>query len=157
MRPAVWIALVAFIAFGAALFALPRMRSAPLPRVAPAAFGEKLDAFIERYGVGMEEGVAVVAPPPGSDVYVLAERYVFRPRLRLVAGGAYTLHLYAEDTLHGFNAPTLGLRFEVAPGYLLSAPVAIPDAPGEHKLICDEYCGSSHHLMTTAITVLPRP
>jgi cytochrome c oxidase subunit II len=39
-------------------------------RVDPAAFSARVDEFIASYQVGDDRGFPIVAPPPGSDIYL---------------------------------------------------------------------------------------
>src|SRR5262249_55951622 len=42
-------------------------------RVAPADFAARVERFVNEYKVGEDHGIPVVAPPPGSDVYMQAQ------------------------------------------------------------------------------------
>ena len=55
-------------------------------RISPTKYEEKVEAFAEQYGVGEENGVPVVRPPAGEDVYLLARLWEFRPILERLLG-----------------------------------------------------------------------
>jgi len=123
-------------------------------RVEPADFVKRTDQFVKDYKVGEENGFPVVAPPAGSDVYLLARMWQWYPVLRLEEGKTYTLHLSAADLNHGFNLQPFNLNFQVIPGYDYGLRVT-PTASGDFRVICNEYCGIGHHLMVGKILVTP--
>jgi len=122
-------------------------------RVDPAEFGRLTEAFIAANQVGEEAGNPVVAPPPGGDVYIQAARYQFRPHVRLVAGETYTFHISSVDVQHGFSLQPDNVNFQVLPGYVTQIDLT-PRAAGAYTLICNEYCGTGHHLMLGGIEVV---
>ncbi|MBF0171341.1 MAG: hypothetical protein HQK87_09705 [Nitrospinae bacterium] len=144
---------------GASLALLPRLALSPqaTTRIDRTAFMEATLKGERAWADGKRDGVPRIAPPPGSDIYLMANRYDWRPALKLTAGGTYRLHLSSADVLHGLLAPSLGWRFEAAPGYERVVTVTAPDVPGTHLLLCDEFCGDGHHLMTSRIEVVPSP
>ena len=50
-------------------------------RITPAAFTEKTQAMVAEHTVREEAGFPVVAPPPGSEVYMIARLWQFWPIL----------------------------------------------------------------------------
>ena len=112
------------------------------------------EAFVAQYKTGKINGAVVVAPPPGSDIYIKASRYSWTPVLRLKKGGRYKLHTYSVDYLHGFKIHELQTRFEATPGYETTFDFS-PDKAGEFEIICDEFCGKGHHQMKGLIIVDP--
>lgn len=122
-------------------------------RVDPAAFVARTEQFVKEYKVGEEAGFPVVAPPPGSEVYLLARMWQWYPALRLEEGKSYTLHLSSSDLNHGFSLQPFNLNFQVVPGYDYGLRVT-PRAAGEYRVICNEYCGIGHHLMIGKIEVV---
>ncbi|NIP95433.1 MAG: cytochrome C oxidase subunit II, partial [Akkermansiaceae bacterium] len=83
----------------------------------PAAFQARVAEFIEDYQVGTDQGLPVVAPPPGSDVYLQGSMWAWIPVLQLERGAEYILHLSSIDVNHGFNLYPLNVNFQVVPGY----------------------------------------
>jgi cytochrome c oxidase subunit 2 len=59
----------------------------------------------------------VVAPPPGSDVYLLARLWSFWPILELEKGKTYRLHLTAMDYNHGFSLQPANINIQMVPGF----------------------------------------
>ena len=121
-------------------------------RVAPADFAAGVDRFIEEYKVGVDNGVPVVAPPPGSDIYLLGRMWRWTPVLKLKAGTAYTLHLSSADINHGFNLYPVNLNFQVVPGYDYGLKI-VPNKTGDFRVVCNEFCGIGHHMMVGKVVV----
>jgi len=122
-------------------------------RVEPADFVKRVDQFVKDYKVGEEAGFPIVAPPPGAEVYLLARMWQWYPALRLEEGKSYTLHLSSSDLNHGFSLQPYNLNFQVVPGYDYGLRIT-PGAPGDFRVICNEYCGIGHHLMIGKIEVV---
>ena len=141
----------------AGLFAaLPAWRGAGVPvvpanAVAPEAFEAKVEAMIKAYGTGAsdEDGVPVVRPPEG-DIYLVAERFRFRPALEVHAGGSYRLHVSSGDVMHGFHLGDVDLV--LAPG--IDQVVAFtPGKAGRMVVQCADFCGPLHSKMLSNLTV----
>ncbi len=123
-------------------------------RVDPAAYGARVREFIQQYQVGTENGIPVVEPPPGSDIYLQAAMWSWQPVLRLQQGAEYVLHLSSVDVNHGFHLFPLNINFQVVPGYDYGLRVT-PSQSGEFEIICNEFCGVGHHLMVGKVIVAP--
>jgi cytochrome c oxidase subunit 2 len=122
-------------------------------RVEPTAFYKRTQEFITQYRVGEDHGIPIVAPPPGSDIYLLAMTYTWTPILKLQEGAEYILHLSALDVNHGFNLNPLNVNFQVVPGYDYGLRVT-PTAAGDFRIICNEFCGIGHHTMVGRVIVV---
>jgi cytochrome c oxidase subunit II len=121
-------------------------------KVEPAAFQARVDRFIADYQVGEEDGFPVVAPPPGSDIYLLAEMWRWTPVLKLKKGATYTLHLSSTDVNHGFSLYPMNINFQVVPGYDYGLKIT-PSEAGDYRVVCNEFCGIAHHIMVGKIIV----
>jgi cytochrome c oxidase subunit 2 len=150
------IALAAVMAL--AFVAMPAWRGMPGAvvdsyAIDEAAFEAKLDAMVERWRVGEDEGVPIVRPPPG-DIYLAAERWRFRPLLELQAGGSYRIHVASRDILHGVVIG--GREALLAPGQAAVLTVT-PAEPGKITVVCSEYCGLEHNKMRNWVVVVAKP
>lgn len=56
------------------------------------------------------------------------------------------------DVLHGMKITDTLVNVMMIPGQISEVEVTF-DEPGEHTLICHEYCGIQHHLMGASIVV----
>jgi cytochrome c oxidase subunit 2 len=121
-------------------------------RIQPSAYEEKVEAFAEQYQVGEEDGVPVVRPPAGEDVYILGRLWEWWPILELKKGQSYRIHLSSVDWMHGFSLQPVNINISVHPGYEHVINLT-PTESGEFGIICNEYCGIGHHLMTGLIRV----
>ena len=122
-------------------------------RVEPAAFEARVNEFIAEYQVDTDNGIPVVAPPPGSDVYVLGRMWSWSPILQLQKDAEYTLHLSSLDVNHGFNLYPFNINFQVVPGYDYGLKVT-PTVAGDFRIVCNEFCGVGHHLMVGRVIVV---
>lgn len=120
--------------------------------VEPAAFTARVNSFTDAYRVGEEQGVPIVDPPAGSDVYLLARMWQFTPILKLKKGQTYRLHMSSPDLQHGFSLQPLNMNFQVVPGYDHVLTIT-PESTGTYDIICNEFCGAGHHMMTGKIIV----
>lgn len=121
-------------------------------RVEPMHFVSEVQAFIEEHQVDEVDGVPIVAPPPGSDVYLQASQFAWRPVIQLEVGETYRLLVSSSDVQHGLSLQPLNYNFQVLPGYLSVIEVT-PDEAGEYPIVCNEFCGLGHHLMSGLIVV----
>jgi cytochrome c oxidase subunit 2 len=122
-------------------------------KVDPAAYSARVQQFIADYQVGSENGIPVVAPPAGSDVYLQGQMWQWVPILQLREGVEYTLHLSSVDVNHGFNLYPFNVNFQVVPGYDYGLRIT-PTEAGDYRIVCNEFCGVGHHLMVGKVTVL---
>lgn len=116
-------------------------------RVAPTDFIARVDKFVESYKVGEENGIPIVEPPPGSDIYLLGRMWQWYPIIKLKKGMEYRLHVSSLDLQHGFSLLPVNMNFQILPGYDHVLTIT-PTISGVHSIICNEFCGIGHHLMT---------
>lgn len=98
----------------------------------------------------------VVENEDGSYTVILrAQLYAFRPEIiRVPAGVPVTFRMTSPDVIHGFQIVGTNANATVVPGYVTEFTVTFHE-PGEKLLVCNEYCGLSHHLMQGSIIVGP--
>ena len=123
-------------------------------RTTAEMFEGKVDKMVEAYTVRTEtdEEIPVVAPPPGSDVYMLGRLWQWYPILELEKGQSYRLHLSSLDWQHGFSLQPTNINLQILPGYETVVTIT-PDQSGNFGVICNEYCGIGHHTMLGKIIV----
>jgi cytochrome c oxidase subunit 2 len=125
-------------------------------RTTAAAFMTRLTQFVEDHQIGDDRGIPIVAPPPGSDIYLAAMSFQWLPILQLQKDVEYTLHLSALDVNHGFSLYPINVNFQVVPGYDYGLKVT-PNASGDFRIICNEFCGIGHHVMVGRVIVVDAP
>lgn len=121
-------------------------------RVTKDQYAAKVNEFVAQYQVGEENGIPVVAPPPGSDVYLRASTWQWYPILQLEKGQEYRLHLSSMDLQHGFSLQPVNINLQVLPGYDYVATI-VPTTTGEFTVVCNEFCSLGHHTMVGKIIV----
>jgi cytochrome c oxidase subunit 2 len=121
-------------------------------RTDPANYMAATEAFVAEYQVGEYEGRALVAPPAGGDAYIVAQRFQFTPVLQLEKGETYRVHVSSMDVLHGLSIQPVNLNFEIVPGYEFVITLT-PTESGEFQIVCNEFCGIGHHVMSGKILV----
>jgi cytochrome c oxidase subunit 2 len=121
-------------------------------RITTDNFDKLTDQFIEKYKVGEEEGIAVVAPPANTDVFVRGSQWMWEPILKLKKNQTYRIHLSSVDVNHGFSIVPINMNFQAVPGwdYVLTMT---PTTSGEFHIVCNEFCGIGHHTMIGKIYV----
>ena len=122
-------------------------------RVDPVKFYERTMQFANTYKIGTDRGVPIVAPPPGSDVYLTGMTFQWYPILQLQAGATYRLHMSSLDVNHGFSLYPMNVNFQIVPGYDYALQVT-PTAAGDFRIICNEFCGIGHHTMVGRVIVV---
>ena len=115
-------------------------------KISTEDFYQRTIDFIEKYQVGEEQGIAVVEPPPGSEVYLMGRLWMWEPILRLKKDVTYRVHLSSIDLEHGLSIYPINMNFMALPGYDYVLTLT-PTESGEYSLICNEFCGIGHHNM----------
>jgi cytochrome c oxidase subunit 2 len=123
-------------------------------RTTPEQFSDKAQAMVDEYTVRTEtvQETPVVAPPPGSDVYLIARLWSFWPILELEEGQTYRLHLTSMDYNHGFSLQPANINIQVVPGFEHVVTIT-PNQSGTYSIVCNEYCGIGHHQMVGRLYV----
>jgi cytochrome c oxidase subunit II len=121
-------------------------------KVDPVAFEARVNQMVSEYKVGDINGIPIVEPPPGADVYLLGRMWSWYPVLKLRKGVEYTLHLSSKDVNHGFSLYPVNINFQVVPGYDYGLKI-VPSAAGDFGVICNEFCGVGHHMMLGKVIV----
>ena len=87
------------------------------------------------------------------EVVALGSAWAFQPReIRVPAGARVTFIATATDVIHGFHVEGTKVNFMMIPGQVARIDAEFRE-PGEHLVICHEYCGAGHHLMYATVYV----
>lgn len=92
-----------------------------------------------------------------ATVVVRSELYAYYPRvIRVPRGKPVTFRMTSPDVIHGFQIVGTNANATVVPGYVTEFQVTFHEA-GEKLIVCNEYCGLSHHLMQGSLIVEETP
>ena len=147
----VW-CIILFVAMPYAHFKGKQNSTGESYAVTSEAFVQRVEQFVETNRVDEINGVPVVEPAPGSDAYLLGRMWNWYPILKLKQGQTYRLHISSSDLQHGLSLLPMNMNFQILPGYDHVLTLT-PTTKGEFEIICNEFCGIGHHLMTGRIIV----
>lgn len=88
-------------------------------------------------------------------VYV-ASAFSYNPvKVEVPLGSTVKVMATTKDVIHGFEVAGTNINMMLEPGYV-SEYVAKFDKVGEFLIICNEYCGVGHHMMSSRIEVVKK-
>jgi cytochrome c oxidase subunit 2 len=91
--------------------------------------------------------------PNRYEAVVLAQAWRYQPQeIDVPTGATVTFRVTSADVIHGFYIEDTRVNFMVIPGQITEETYTFRE-PGEHRLICDEYCGAGHQLMSGKVVV----
>ena len=89
------------------------------------------------------------------EVVMIGQAWGYQPsRLTLPAGAEITFRVTSPDVIHGFAVEGTRVNAMLIPGQITEVTYTFRE-PGEHLVICHEYCGIGHHNMYATIQVVP--
>ena len=87
------------------------------------------------------------------EVVMTLEVFSFTPNnIEVPAGSTVHFTMTSKDVIHGFQIAGTNVNAMVMPGHIQKIKQKF-DKPGDYLVICNEYCGAGHQLMSTTITV----
>lgn len=87
------------------------------------------------------------------EAYYVARIFSFSPAtIQVPAGSRVTFYVTSADVEHGFSIPATGVNTMVTPGWVSQVSHTF-NQRGTFLLVCNEYCGSGHHLMAAKVEV----
>jgi cytochrome c oxidase subunit 2 len=87
------------------------------------------------------------------EVVILGIAWKWEPReVRVPAGANVTFIATSVDVIHGLHVEGTRLNMMLIPGQISRNSVTFRE-PGEHLIICHEYCGINHHTMFGKVIV----
>ena len=73
--------------------------------------------------------------------------------IKIPKGAKVTYKIATTDVVHGFSVAGTNVNMMVEPGYVSELTVK-HDNIGVFTVLCNEYCGTGHHLMSATIEVI---
>lgn len=99
-----------------------------------------------------EPGLKELAPG-NYEAVMVAQVFLFTPNeIRVPAGSKVTFVLTSRDVIHGFKIVGTPINMMVVPGQISKLTHTF-DTPGEYLIVCHEYCGAGHHVMSAKVIV----
>jgi len=87
------------------------------------------------------------------EVVMTLQLFSFIPGdIEVPVGSTVHFTMTSKDVVHGFQVAGTNLNAMVMPGHIQKISQTFNE-PGEYLVLCNEYCGSGHQLMSTTITV----
>ena len=85
---------------------------------------------------------------------IVAAAFSFIPgEIEIPAGSEVIFHLTSRDVIHGFHVLDTAINVELIPGEAVSLRYRF-DRSGEHRIVCNQYCGIAHQNMVGMIRVV---
>jgi cytochrome c oxidase subunit II len=98
-------------------------------------------------------GAPVVMPDGTVEVQMVAIMFAFAPNeVRVPAGRPIRFRLTSADVTHGFMIARTNANTMLVPGYISQFTTVFPQA-GDYLVVCHEFCGNGHHLMSARVIV----
>ncbi len=89
----------------------------------------------------------------GATVVIVGMMFAFTPaEIHVPAGRRVTFRVTSADVTHGFQIVGTNGNTMVVPGYISQFTTVFRE-PGEYLIVCNEYCGLGHHLMSAKLIV----
>lgn len=121
-------------------------------RVVPSEYMAAVTRWTEAHKIGDFRGVPIVQAIPNGENYLLGQMWRWTPILKMKKGQSYRLHISSADLQHGFSLQPVNMNFQIVPGYDHVLTLT-PTESGEFSIVCNEFCGIGHHMMTGKIIV----
>lgn len=91
--------------------------------------------------------------PGRYEVVLVGQAWAFNPaQIRLPRGSEVTFVGTSVDIIHGLHIERTRLNMMLIPGQISRNTITLKE-PGEHLVICHEYCGLGHHMMVARLFV----
>ena len=87
------------------------------------------------------------------EVVMTLQAFSFDPGdIEIPAGAEVEFIMTSKDVVHGMQIVDTNVNAMILPGHIQTIKHTFNE-PGEYLILCNEYCGAGHQLMSTTITV----
>lgn len=119
----------------------------------PPSYGERIDPQkVDETAPFDKPGIKKIGDNE-YEVVMTLQVFSYTPsEIEVPAGSTVHFTLTSKDVVHGFQVAETNLNAMVVPGYVQKITQKF-DKPGEYLVLCNEYCGAGHQMMSTTITV----
>ncbi len=91
--------------------------------------------------------------PNEYEAVLISRMFSFQPsEMRIPVGSKVHFKATSPDVVHGLKIPSTNVNMMVVPGHVTEYTYTFKD-PGNFLILCNEYCGTGHHLMVSRIIV----
>ncbi|RWZ58740.1 cytochrome B5 [Halobacillus fulvus] len=88
------------------------------------------------------------------EVVIIAKAFGYEPsEIQVPVGEEVTFTVTSEDVVHSFSIVETNVNMMVVPGQVNHKTHTFSEE-GSYLIVCNEYCGSGHHFMSTEIEVI---
>lgn len=95
----------------------------------------------------------------GKDRYqvaIVTQAFAFTPNvIKVPKGATVDFVVTTKDVVHGFEIAGTNVNMMLEPGYVSTYTQKFNKA-GEYLILCNEYCGTGHHMMSAKIEVVDK-
>lgn len=129
--------------------------AAGLHAVHPPSHVETIDPLRVRTDSPFASPRVTTHPDGQTEVIAVVEMFRFAPSvIRVPVGRPIRFRMTSPDVIHGFQVVGTNANVMVIPGYVSDFTTTFPKV-GEYLILCNEYCGLSHHRMQGKLIVEP--
>ncbi|MBT2754964.1 cytochrome c oxidase subunit II [Mesobacillus foraminis] len=90
------------------------------------------------------------------ELVFVASAFQYNPReVEVPIGAKVKVLATTKDVVHGFSVAGTNINMMLEPGYISEFTTTF-DKTGEFLILCNEYCGAGHHMMTSKIKVVEK-
>jgi cytochrome c oxidase subunit 2 len=87
------------------------------------------------------------------ELVFVAQAFAYNPtQVTVPLGAKVRVIATTKDVVHGFEVAGTNINMMLEPGYVSEYTTTF-DKEGEYLIVCNEYCGTGHHLMSSKIEV----
>lgn len=87
------------------------------------------------------------------ELNIVTQAFAFTPHeIKIPKGAEVKINVTTKDVVHGFSVAGTNVNMMLEPGYISSYTQTF-NKTGEFLVVCNEYCGAGHHLMSAKIEV----
>ena len=123
--------------------------------VRPPSHMETIDPATVMQDARFAEPGVVTLPDGSVHVTIVAMMFAYLPaEVHVPVGHPVTFRITSMDVTHGFEITGTNGNTMVVPGYVSQFTYTF-DQPGEHLVVCNEFCGVGHHTMSGKVIVDP--
>jgi cytochrome c oxidase subunit 2 len=89
-------------------------------------------------------------------VTIVSQAFSFTPNvIKIPKGAKVDFVATTKDVVHGFEIAGTNVNMMLEPGYVSTA-TQVFHKKGEYLIVCNEYCGAGHHMMSAKIEVMDK-